>query len=93
MKTKEELTAVKEKAEAMNEKVRKLTDEELLLCSGGTGFGRPAGNSLIALVDRLNNDCPDEVVYVLYDNHEPPGSIGQIDDNALLTFCGNRVTL
>ena len=35
MKTKEELTAVKEKAEAMNEKVRKLTDEELLHCSGG----------------------------------------------------------
>ena len=35
MKTKEELTAVKEKAEAMNEKVRKLTDEELLRCSGG----------------------------------------------------------
>ena len=35
MKTKEELTAVKEKAEAMNEKVRKLTDEELLLSSGG----------------------------------------------------------
>ena len=35
MKTKEELTAVKEKTEAMNEKVRKLTDEELHLCSGG----------------------------------------------------------
>ena len=34
MKTKEELTAVKEKAEAMNEKVRKLTDVELR-CSGG----------------------------------------------------------
>ena len=34
MKTKEELTAVKEKAETMNEKVRKLTDEELR-CSGG----------------------------------------------------------
>ena len=39
MKTKEELTAVKEKAEAMNEKVRKLTDEELHLCSGGIGAG------------------------------------------------------
>ena len=35
MKTKEELTAVKEKAEAMNEKDCKLTDEELLRFSGG----------------------------------------------------------
>ena len=41
MKPKEELTAVKEKAEAMNEKVRKLTDEELHLCSGGAGIAIP----------------------------------------------------
>ena len=44
MKTKEELTAVKEKAEAMNEKVRKLTDEELR-CSG----------SLVPVNDELHN--------------------------------------
>ena len=37
MKTKEELTAVKE--EALGEKVRKLTDEELNCCSGGTNPG------------------------------------------------------
>ena len=53
MKTKEELTAVKEKAEAKNEKVRKLTDEELR-CSGGAsvvgGFEPPDGISFISFI-------------------------------------------
>ena len=51
MKTKEELTAVKEEAETMNEKVRKLTDEELLLSSGAAGLDIDIGDRITAAND------------------------------------------
>ena len=39
MKTKEELSALKEEAKALNEKLSALTDEELTQVTGGAGEG------------------------------------------------------
>ena len=56
MKTKEELTAVKEEAEAKNEKVLKLNDEELNRCVGGKVFLPPpaAGGVVVSASPRFD---------------------------------------
>ena len=80
MKTKEELTALKE--ETVNEKDRKLTDEELLRCSGGASVdgaafdARPGRQLLIALDPGEKYDR---------DSSEPSFAVEMIQDYGILT--------
>ena len=48
MKTKEELNALKEEVETLNQKLAELTDEELAQVSGGIGYGLPDGKVITA---------------------------------------------
>ena len=57
MKTKEELTALKEEVETLNKKLAELTEEELRLVVGGTG------------VDFFVDDGSGDKEYHFYDNN------------------------
>ena len=46
MKTKEELNAIKTEVEALNKKLREVTDEQLVQVAGGNGFDIPIAHSI-----------------------------------------------
>ena len=63
MKSKEELNALKEEVEAVNEKLQELTEEELAQVSGG---GTPVGLPIVAhdfLKDKNISVIATEIIY------------------------------
>ena len=57
MKTKEELNALKEDAEAVNEKLRELTPEELEQVNGGARGALQVGGSTLIGVVHVGSQC------------------------------------
>lgn len=51
MKTKEELNALKEEVETLNKKLAELSEEELMLVTGGTYYGGICGENNGTIID------------------------------------------
>ena len=100
MKTKEELNALKEEVETLNERSAELTDEQLDIVAGGVFIARndnAAGDGVKSTIDILKT-LKEKVINAANDTNtdvdrtaiqkEINASIAQIDDNALTTFNG-----
>ena len=62
-KTKEELDALKEEVESVNEKLAELTPEEIAQVNGGGDLGKVTGNCGCEIFYRPGGGCPKKPVF------------------------------